>query len=119
MLRPSQPREKEDDMPKYLWKVRYSVDGLGGLMKEGGSARVAAATELVESVGGSVESFYFAFGAQDAFVIADMPSAVACAAGALTVGAAGGAALETVALLTPAEIDEATKASTTYRKPGA
>lgn len=106
-------------MPKYLWKVRYSVEGLNGVMKEGGSSRVAAATKLVESLGGSVESFYFALGKEDAFVIADLPSAVACAAAAVTVGAAGGAAIETVALLTPGEVDEATKASTSYRKPGA
>ena len=105
-------------MPKYLWKVRYSVEGLNGVKKEGGTARVAAATKLVESVGGTVESFYFAFGGHDAYVIADMPSAVACAAGAITVGAAGGAALETISLLSAAEIDEATKATTEYRKPG-
>jgi hypothetical protein len=47
-----------------------------------------------------------------------MPSAVACAAGALTVGAAGGAAIETITLLTASEVDEATSATTEYRKPG-
>lgn len=106
-------------MPKYLWKVRYSVEGLNGVMKEGGSARVRAATKLVESLGGTVECFYYAFGKEDAFVIAELPSAAACAAAAMTVGAAGGAALETVALLTAQEVDEATKAKAEYRKPGA
>jgi uncharacterized protein with GYD domain len=105
-------------VPKYLWKVRYSVDGLNGLKKDGGSSRVEAATKLIESVGGTIESFYFAFGPDDAFVVADMPSAVACAAGALTVGAAGGAAIETITLLTASEVDEATSATTEYRKPG-
>jgi uncharacterized protein with GYD domain len=119
MLKPSQNREKEDEMAKYLWKVRYSVEGLNGVMKEGGTARMAAAGKLIESVGGSIESFYYAFGAEDAFVVADLPSAVACAAAAMTVSAAGGASVETVTLLTPAEVDEATKASTSYRKPGA
>lgn len=106
-------------MPKYLWKVRYTVEGLGGVMKEGGSERVAAATKLVESLGGSVESFYFAFGKEDAFVIADLPSDVACAAAAMTVGAAGGASIQTVTLLSAAEVDEATRTKGTYRKPGA
>ena len=63
-------------MPKYLLEVTYTLDGVKGLNAEGGSARVAAATELVESLGGKIESFYFAFGDTDVYVIVDMPDDV-------------------------------------------
>ena len=60
-------------MPKYLLKVRYTGDGIQGVLRDGGSARRAAAQDLAKSVGGSIESFYFAFGEEDAYVICDLP----------------------------------------------
>lgn len=63
-------------MPKYLIAVNYTLDGVKGLRTEGGSARVAAATALIESLGGTVESFHFAMGDTDAYVITEMPSPV-------------------------------------------
>ena len=105
-------------MPKYLLEVRYTSEGLKGVVAKGGSARVEAATAGVESVGGKVEAFYFAFGDTDVYVICDFPDNAAAAAVALTVGAAGGAAVRTVALLTPEEVDQATKATVAYRPPG-
>jgi hypothetical protein len=45
-----------------LLKVSYSVDGLKGVMKEGGTSRVKAVERALAGVGGSLESFYFAFG---------------------------------------------------------
>src|SRR5579863_4842168 len=105
-------------MAKYLFEVNYTLDGIKGLKAEGGSARVAAATELIEGLGGKVECFYFAFGDTDAYVIADYPDAVSVAAAALTVGAGGGATVRTVVLLTPAEADGAATKKTTYRPPG-
>jgi uncharacterized protein with GYD domain len=105
-------------MPKYLLKVNYTDDGIKGLKAEGGSARVAAATALIEGLGGKVESFHFAFGDTDAYVIADMPDTVSAAAAALTVCAGGGARVKTVTLLTSADVDAATKKQTAYRPPG-
>ncbi|HWD25006.1 MAG TPA: GYD domain-containing protein, partial [Acidimicrobiales bacterium] len=89
-----------------------------GVKAKGGSARVAAATELIEGLGGSVESFYFAFGATDVYVVADFPDNVSAAAAALTVCAGGGATARTVLLLTVADMDEAAAKNTTYRPPG-
>ncbi|HXC79621.1 MAG TPA: GYD domain-containing protein, partial [Candidatus Acidoferrum sp.] len=60
-------------MSKYLLEVTYTLDGIRGVQANGGSARVTAATELIESVGGTLESFYFAFGATDVYVVADSP----------------------------------------------
>ena len=105
-------------MPKYLLEVRYTTEGLKGVVAKGGSARVKAATAAAESAGGTVESFYFAFGENDVYVVADFPDNAAAAALALTVGAAGGAAVKTVALLTPEEVDQAAKATVDYRPPG-
>ena len=105
-------------MPKYLLEVNYTLDGIRGLKTEGGSARVAAATALIEGLGGKVESFYFAFGGTDVYVTADMPDNVSVAAAALAVSAGGGATARTVALLTAGELDDAAKKQTTYRPPG-
>ena len=49
-------------MPKYLFELHYTVEGAKGVQKEGGSARRAATVKAIESVGGKLESFYFAFG---------------------------------------------------------
>lgn len=106
-------------MPKYLWQVSYSQAGLKGLLKEGGSSRVAAIKKLAESRGGKVEAFYFAFGEDDVYLIADLPSQVDAAAISLAVGASGAARVRTIVLLTPEEIDAATKVDVGYRPPGA
>ncbi len=105
-------------MPKFLLEVSYTLDGLKGLKSEGGSARVAAATALIEGLGGSVESFYFAFGGADVYVIAEMPDNTSAAAAALTVSAGGGATSRTVVLIPPEEMDAATKKQASYRPPG-
>jgi uncharacterized protein with GYD domain len=105
-------------MAKYLLEVNYTVDGIKGVKAEGGSARVAAASALIEGLGGSIESFYFAFGGTDVYVIANLPDNAAAAAAALTVSAGGGAVARTVVLLTPEEIDAASGTKTSYRPPG-
>jgi uncharacterized protein with GYD domain len=105
-------------MPKYLIAVNYTLDGVKGLKAEGGSARVTAATALIESLGGTVESFHFALGETDAYVIADMPDTVSVAAAALAVNTGGGATTRTVALLTPTEADAAAAKKSLYRPPG-
>ena len=106
-------------MPKYLLKVNYNVNGVKGVMKEGGSGRREAATQLIESVGGKLESFYFAWGDVDVYAVADMPDAASAASAALAVSAGGGASCSTVVLLEAEEIDQATQKSADYRPPGA
>ncbi len=106
-------------MPKYLIQANYQGDAMKGLLKEGGSGRRRAVDELMASVGGKVESFYFAFGDTDAYVIVDVPDNVTAAAVALTVGAGGAIKLKTTVLITPEEVDQATKKNPSYRPPGA
>src|SRR4051812_22147923 len=62
-------------MPKFLWQVSYTAQGAEGLRKDGGTARRAVAQKLAEQMGGRVESFYFALGESDAFIIAELPDA--------------------------------------------
>jgi uncharacterized protein with GYD domain len=92
-------------MAKYLVKIRYSAEGIEGVMKDGGSARRAAADDLCKNVGGSVESFYYAFGEDDAYAICDLPDNKAAATVAMTVSSTGKIAVSTVPLLTVDEMD--------------
>ena len=61
-------------MAKYMFEAKYSVEGAKGIAKAGGTARRAAVEKSVASAGGRVETFYFAFGGRDAFVICDFPN---------------------------------------------
>jgi uncharacterized protein with GYD domain len=72
----------------------------------------------VKSVGGKVEAFYFTYGVRDAITIVDLPDGVSALALSLTVGASGSVAFKTTPLITPEEIDQATKKTVSYRPPG-
>jgi uncharacterized protein with GYD domain len=104
---------------KYMIQANYVGEGIKGLLKEGGSSRRDAVDKLLASVGGKVESFYYAFGDVDAYVIVEVPDNVTAAAVALTVGASGAVTLKTTVLMTPADVDQAIKKSPAYRAPGA
>jgi uncharacterized protein with GYD domain len=105
-------------MAKYLFEARYTVEGAKGLAREGGTGRRAAIAKMAESMGGKLESFHYAFGDVDAYVIVDLPDNVAATSIALAVNQAGGAAVKTVVLLSPEDMDKAGKKSVDYRPPG-
>ena len=105
-------------MPKYLLEAHYSTEGAKGVAKEGGTGRRAAVAKMAESVGGKLESFYFAFGGVDAFVIVDLPDNVTAAAVTLAASQSGAASVKTVVLLTPEDMDKAAKKSIEYQAPG-
>ena len=105
-------------MAKYLFEASYSPEGAKGVQSAGGSSRRDAVAQMVEGLGGSLESFYFAFGDRDAYVVVDLPDNESAAAAALVVNSSGGAAVRTVVLLTPEEVDAAAKHSVDYRAPG-
>lgn len=107
-------------MAKYLLKVSYSPEGIKGVMKEGGTSRVAAIEKLLADLGGRLESFHFAFGANDVYAIADVPDHATAMAIAATLGASGAlSSYETVVLVEPSEVDAAMGMSISYRPPGA
>lgn len=105
-------------MAKYLWQVTYTPSGMKGVLKEGGTSRRNLVEKIVQNMGGTLESFYYAFGDDDVYVIADFPSNVQAAAVAMNVEAAGAASIKTTVLLTPEEIDHATQQDVEYRAPG-
>ena len=105
-------------MPKYLIKVAYSSDGARGLLRDGGRNRHQAVSSMVEGLGGRVESFFYSLGPDDLYIILDLPSNADMAAVSMAVTAAGGARFNTVTLLTPEEVDEASEKAVSYRPPG-
>jgi uncharacterized protein with GYD domain len=80
---------EESVMAKFLIEANYVGDGVKGLLKDGGTSRRDAVDKLLTSVGGKVESFYYAFGNTDAYVVVDVPDNITAAAVALTVAATG------------------------------
>lgn len=105
-------------MAKYLLKASYTAEGAKGLLKDGGSKRREAAEQAIKTAGGRVEAFYFAFGEDDAYIIIDAPDHASVVAASVAVNASGAVATKTVVLLTPEEIDQATKKAVKYRAPG-
>ena len=105
-------------MPKFLFEAHYAPEGAKGIIKDGGSARRAAVDKAINALGGRMEAFYFAFGGVDAYVTVDLPDNVTAAAMALAVNQSGLASARTVVLLTPEEVDAATKKTPSYRGPG-
>jgi len=106
-------------MAKYLIKASYNPEGVRGLIKDGGSKRRAVVQKLVEGMGGKIEAFYYAYGADDAVIIVDLPDASSGVALSLTVNATGAVRLATTPLITPEEIDAASKKTVDYKMPGA
>jgi uncharacterized protein with GYD domain len=105
-------------MPKFLVKASYTTEGAKGVQRAGGTSRRDAVAKMAEGLGGRLESFYFAFGETDAYVVLDLPDNRRAAAASIAVNTAGGATSEVVVLMTPAEMDEAAGLSVDYRPPG-
>jgi uncharacterized protein with GYD domain len=105
-------------MPKYLAHASYTVEGLKGLLKDGGSKRREVVEQLAKGLGGTLEAFYYAFGDDDVFAIFDFPDNVSATAVSLVINAAGAATVKITVLLTPEEVDQATKKTVDYRPPG-
>ena len=71
-------------MPRFLFEASYTLDGVRGLQSAGGTSRRDAVAQVAQSVGGQLESFYFAFGDRDAFVVVDLPDNESATAAALS-----------------------------------
>jgi uncharacterized protein with GYD domain len=105
-------------MARYLIQGSYSAEGIQGVLKEGGTGRRAAVEAAVKGLGGRLEAFYFAFGDTDVFAIVECPDNVTAAALTIGIAATGTAGARTTVLLTPEEIDLATKKTLSYRAAG-
>jgi uncharacterized protein with GYD domain len=105
-------------MTKYLFQGNYVGQGIKGLMQEGGSKRREAVAQALESVGGSLESIYFAFGETDVLGVFDIPDQADAAALSLMINSSGAVKLRLTPLLTCEDLDAAAARTPSYRPPG-
>lgn len=106
-------------MPKYLIQASYTAEGTRGLMRDGGSKRRTVVEQIIRNVGGTLESFYFAFGESDVYIICEIPDIASAAAISLAVNASGTVDLKTVPLFSIEEMDQAARIKVAYSAPGA
>ena len=105
-------------MPKYLITANYTAEGMAGVRAAGAKSRVDAVRHTLEAMGGSLDSFHFAFGDTDVFVIVDAPDDEAVAAASIAINGSGAVRTSTTKLLTVEQIDEALRRTVDYQPPG-
>ena len=108
-------------MPLYLSRFSYTGETWARLIGNPEDRRKAAQS-YIESVGGKLHGFWYAFGSYDGYNLWEAPDNVSMAAVALAIGAGGAlTSLETTVLMTVDEtMDALRKANQVkYRAPGA
>ena len=106
-------------MGRYLFQATYSVDGINGVLKEGGTGRRSAVDAALKGMGGKLEAMYFGFGETDVYVLVDGIDHTTAAAFSMAVASTGTLSnLKTTVLLSPEEIDAAAKKTISYRPAG-
>jgi uncharacterized protein with GYD domain len=108
-------------MPLYLTKFSYTPETWARLIGNPEDRRQAAQA-YIESVGGRLHGFWYAFGEHDGYNLWEAPDNVSMAAVALAIGSGGAlGSIETTVLLTVEETIEALgkAAQVRYRPPGA
>jgi len=106
-------------MPKFLIEGSYSAEGLRGLVKDKASGREAVVKGALESLGGKLDSLYYALGDADVYVVCECPDHVSAAALSIAVSASGLVRTKTIPLMTVEETDRALTLKSSYRAPGA
>ncbi len=106
-------------MKKYLVKGKYTPEGTKGLIQEGGSSRKTSIEKMLAEMDGKVESFYYAFGEDDVYLIVELPDDISGTAVILKVNATGMVRISMTPLFEPADIDAASKKTVHYMAPGA
>jgi uncharacterized protein with GYD domain len=103
---------------KYMITGSYTVDGIKGVLKEGGTGRRKTVEAAIQGMGGHLESFYYMFGSHDVFGIADIPDNVTALALSMGIASTGTINVSTTVLLTPEEVDQAAKKVVAFRGAG-
>jgi len=107
-------------MPFYLTRFSYTPEAWSKLIAKP-EDRSKAAQSYVESVGGKLHGFWYAFGEHDGYTLWEAPDNVSHAAVAMAIGAGGAlSSLETTVLLTVEETMEAMRKAgqVQYKPPG-
>jgi uncharacterized protein with GYD domain len=108
-------------MPLYLTRFSYTPETWARLIGNPEDRRQAA-QEYIESVGGKLHGFWYAFGERDGYNLWEAPDNVSMAAVALAIGSGGAlSSIETTVLMTVDETIEALRKAGQigYRAPGA
>ena len=74
--------------------------------------------EAISPLGCKVESFYFALGDDDVYLVLDAPDHATATAVSLATNASGAVRVKTTALMTPQDMDEAVKKFVSYKASG-
>jgi uncharacterized protein with GYD domain len=107
-------------MPLYLSKFSYTPETWARLIANPEDRRKAA-QEYIESVGGKLHGFWYAFGEHDGYNLFEAPDNVSMAAVALAIGGGGAlSSIETTVLMSVEETIEALRKAeqVRYRAPG-
>jgi uncharacterized protein with GYD domain len=108
-------------MTLYLTRFSYTPETWARLIQKPEDRRDAA-RKYIETVGGKLHGFWYAFGAHDGYTLWEAPDHVSMAAVAIAIGSGGALSkFETTPLLTVEEtLDALGRAKTVgYRPPGA
>ena len=106
-------------MPLYLSRFSYTPETWARLIGNPEDRRQAAQT-YIESVGGKLHGFWYAFGTHDGYTLWEAPDNVSMAAVALAIGGGGAlSSLETTVLLTVDETMDALRKAEEVRYRGA
>ncbi len=106
-------------MPLYLTRFSYTPETWARLIGNPEDRRKAAQT-YIESVGGTLHGFWYAFGPHDGYTLWEAPDNVSMAAVALAIGSGGAlSSIETTVLMTVEETLDAlrTAQGVSYRPP--
>jgi uncharacterized protein with GYD domain len=112
--------KEEIAMPLYLTRFSYAPATWAKLIKNPEDRKLAA-KQYIESVGGKLHGFWYAFGDHDGYNLWEAPDNVSMAATAIAISAGGAlSSLQTTVLLTVEETLAAMQkaSSITYRPPG-
>ena len=107
-------------MPLYLTKFSYTPETWARLIGNPEDRRKAAQT-YIESVGGKLHGFWYAFGAHDGYTLWEAPDNVSMASVAVAIGSGGAiSGLETTVLMSVEDTLEALKKAgqIQYKAPG-
>jgi uncharacterized protein with GYD domain len=102
-------------MSKYLFQCSYTAEGLMELLNDGGSKRREGTEQLMRRLGGTLETYYFAFGGADVIIVVDLPDNVTAAAASLLGNTGRAIKVKTTVLITPEEVDQAAQKTIDYR----
>jgi uncharacterized protein with GYD domain len=107
-------------VPLYLTRFSYTPETWARLIHNP-EDRAKAAQTYIDSVGGKLHGFWYAFGEHDGYTLWEAPDNVSMAAVALAIGAGGAlSSIDTTVLLTIDETIDALRkaAQVRYRAPG-